>query len=116
MQFQNHAEGRAVLKDVVASYFQDTGKRTAINFLDSEDEDFFYAHFLIASRHVMRYGIGMDRRTSVGGISVAIGPHYFALRSLVSDQDASRLSIELSISAIQKNLAVLDGYLAWVER
>lgn len=109
MQLKNDAESREILKSTIFSYFHETG-RSASNFLDSEDEDFFYAHFLIATRHVIRYSLGMDRRIWLGGVSFAIGPHYFSLRSLLSAKESEKLMIEASTAAIRNNLLVLDAF------
>lgn len=111
MQLKNDAEGREVLKDTIFSYFKETN-RSATNFLDTEDEDFFYAHFLVAKRYVIRYSLGMDRRIWLGGVSLAIGPHYFSLRSLLNAKQANKLLIEASTAAINNNLTLLDEFLA----
>lgn len=108
MQLRNNAEGQSALKEIVCDYYKNNGARKALNFLDTEDNEFFYAHFLIESRSVIRYSLGMDRRIWLGGVSLAIGPHYFPLRSLLNEEDADRLMIEASVQAIQNNLAILD--------
>lgn len=110
MQLKNSIEDREILKDTIYSHFQESGRSTN-NFLDSEDEDFFYAHFLINARHVIRYGLGMDRRIWLGGVDLAIGPHYFSLRALLSAKESERLMIEASTVAIKNNLLLLDEFL-----
>lgn len=108
MQLRNNVEGQSALKEIVCDHYKNNGMRKVLNFLDTEDEAFFYAHFLIESRNVIRYSLGMDRRVCLGGVSLAIGPHYFPLRSLLNEKDADRLMIEASVQAIQNNLAILD--------
>jgi hypothetical protein len=108
MQLKNDTEGQSILKETVRDYYENNGARRVLNFLDTEDAEFFYAHFLIESRNVIRYSLGMDRRVWLGGVSLAIGPHYFPLRSLLNEKDADRLMIEASVQAIQNNLAILD--------
>lgn len=113
MQLKNDLEGRNALRDQVRLYYQAHGERSAINFLDSQDQGFFYAHFLVDRKHVIRYGIGEDRRLWIGGVSLAIGPHYFSPADFWDYPNSQRFKIEASSEALIHNLTLLDEFLGY---
>jgi hypothetical protein len=83
---------------------------TATIFWESEEHGFFNVHFLIDRKHVARYGIGEERHTSIGGIQLAIGPHYFSPEDFWGNEPAQQFSIEASEDAIKRNLKLLDEF------
>jgi hypothetical protein len=112
MQLSNDLEGRNLLEKTILNFYKDAGERSVANFLRTEDKEwgFLYSHFLVDKIHVIRYGIGSDRGICVGGVELAIGPHYFGPADFWSYKDSERFTLEASTEAIKRNLRLLDEF------
>jgi hypothetical protein len=108
--FKNDINGRNGLRRIILEHYQEQSKPPTI-FWKSDELGFFNVHFLISRKYVARYGIGEDRSTSIGGVQLAIGPHYFSPEDLWTRMSAQRFSIETSENAIRNNLKLLDDFL-----
>ena len=115
MQLKNDLNGRNLLDDVIRSYFKESGGREAHRFLHSKNEEWgwHYTHYLISRKHVIRYGIGEDRGGCVGGVELAIGPHYFGPADFWSYEASQRFTLEASTEGVIKNLRLLDEFLGY---
>jgi len=109
---RNDIEGRNALKKIVLDFYE-SREIFVRNFLNSEDKEWgwFDAHFLIDRKFVFKYGIGMDRGTWLGGISLAIGPHYFSPSDFWSYEDSKKFKVEPDKEAIEHNLRMLNKFL-----
>lgn len=114
MLLKNDTDGRNELRQIILKHYQEQGRPATI-FWESEEYGFFNVHFLINRKDVARYGIGEDRSTAIGGIQLAIGPHYFSPRDFWGCEPAQRFSIDTSDDAVKKNLRLLDEFLRSVE-
>jgi hypothetical protein len=112
VQLKNDIDGRNLLDQTIYSYYKKNGERHASLFLYSEDKDWncIYSHFLIDRKHVIRYGIAQDRVLFVGGVSLAIGPHYFTAADFWSYENLERFTMEATTEGVEKNLALLDEF------
>lgn len=115
MQLKNDADGRNLLDETIRLYFKKNGDRATSNFLHTNDAEWgwSYTHFLLERKVVLRYGIGEDRGMCVGGIQLAIGPHYFSAADFWSYEASQRFSLEASTEAVEKNLRLLDEFLGF---
>ena len=109
----NDLDGRNALRNTIFSFYEKNGNRPVSNFLDSEENGFFYVHFLINRKHVIRYSVGRDRGIFVGGVSLAIGPHYFGPYDFWDYENSERFSMEASTEAVENNLSLLDEFLGY---
>jgi len=112
---KNDIDGRNGLRQIILKHYEEQSVHATI-FWESEELGFFNAHFLIGRKHVARYGIGEDRSTAIGGLQLAIGPHYFSPEDFWGYEPAQRFSIEPSVDAIKRNLKLLDDFLSAKER
>ena len=110
MLLKNDINGRNGLRQIILKHYQEQSVPATI-FWESEEHGFFNAHFLIGRKYVARYGIGEDRSTAIGGLQLAIGPHYFSPEDFWGYEPARRFSIETSEEAIKRNLKLLDEFL-----
>lgn len=112
MQLKNDLSSCNLLDETIRDYYKKNGNREARNFLYTKDDEWgwYCTHFLIAKKHVIRCGIGRDRGVWVGGVELAIGPHYFDPSAFWSFQDAERFTIESSTEGVVKNLILLDEF------
>lgn len=112
MQLSNDIESRNLLETTILNFYKKNGGRSIVNFLRSENKDwgFLYSHFLVNRIYVIRYGIGSDRGICVGGLELAIGPHYFGPADFWSYTDSERFTLEASTEAVERNLKLLDEF------
>ena len=110
MLLKNDINGRNGLRRIILEHYQKQNVPITI-FSESDEHGFFNVHFLINRKYVARYGIGEDRSTSIGGVQLAIGPHYFSPEDFWDYESAQRFSIETSEDAIRRNLKLLDEFL-----
>lgn len=114
MLLKNDIDGRNGLRQIILEHYQEQGM-PATMFWESEEHGFFNVHFLISRKYVARYGIGEDRSTAIGGLQLAIGPHYFSPIDFWGYEPAQRFSIDASDDAVKNNLCLLDEFLRSVE-
>ena len=112
MLLKNDIEGINNLDDAIQNYYKNTGGRVVRQFSTSENIEWgwTYLHYLVDRNRIFRYGIGQDRTTWVGGIELAIGPHYFGVADFWSYENAQRFKIEASTDAAVFNLRLLDEF------
>jgi hypothetical protein len=112
MQLSNDLEGRNLLARTIFAFYRSDGDRIVKNFLRSEDKEqgYFYTHFLVDAVHVIRYGIGQDRGILLGGVEIAIGPHYFSPADFWSYENSERFTLEASTEGVVHNLKLLDEF------
>jgi hypothetical protein len=113
---KNNEEGRSMLTACVCDFYESNGQRSAICFLDSGENGFLSAHFLIDRKHVLRYSLGEDRGTIRGAIEVGIGPHYFRPSQFWDFENSERFSMDASTEAVEHNLILLDEFLGYGQR
>jgi len=115
VQLKNNVEGRNLLDKTIRDFYRKNGNRNAVRFLHSEDKEWgwFYTHFLIDRKHVIRYGFGQDRGFWVGGVELGIGPHYFKAADFWSYEDSERFTLEATTDGVEHNLALLDEFLGY---
>lgn len=113
MQIKNDIEGWNLLQSTINQYFKRDEKRTISYFLETKNEEwgFFYQHFLLDRKHIFRYGIGQDRETWIGGLELAIGPHYFGPADFWSSAASERFQMAASTEAVEHNLRLLNEFL-----
>lgn len=111
----NNLEGRALLDRTIEKFYQENGNRTARRFLHTKNEEWgwLYSNFLVDRKHVIRYGHGKDRGLLVGGVELAIGPHYFGPAAFWSYENSLRFSSEANVQNVMRNLALLDDFLGY---
>jgi len=112
---RNDLDGRNALKDTVVTYFERCGGRVVACFLESKNEEWgwAYQHFILERKHIFRYGLGDDRHLSIGGLELAIGPHYFGPAIFWDYSNAQRFKMEASTDAVEHNLRLLDEFLGY---
>ncbi len=115
MQLKNDTNGRNLLREVVTGYYEKLGNRTVSCFLRANNPEWnwYYEHYLIDHKHVIRYGLGEDRHLLIGGVELAIGPHYFAPVDFWDYPNSQRFKIEASTEAVEYNLKLLDEFLGY---
>jgi hypothetical protein len=114
VQLKSDLESRNLLDTTIQGYYRKNGNRALRNFLHTEDksEGWFYSHFLLDRKHVIRYGHGQDRGAWVGGFELGIGPHYFSPSAFWSHEASLRFSMEASTEAVEQGLVLLDEFFA----
>ena len=112
MQLKNDMLGRQMLDEIVFRYYKSHGNRHVARFLYSEDEElgWWYSHYLVDRKHVIRYGIGSDRSGWVGGVQLAIGPHYFGPAEFWSSENFWRFGNQATADVVESNLRLLDEF------
>lgn len=110
MQLKNEISGRNALRKIIQEHYRQQNVEVNI-FWESDENGFFNVHFLIDRKHVARYGIGEHRSTSIGGVQLAIGPHYFSPENFCSHEYYQKFSIDSGEDTIKKNLHLLDLFL-----
>lgn len=110
MQLRNDVDGRNALRETIYGYYKKNGDRPSVNFRDSEEDGFFYTYFLFDRKHVIRYSLGEDRHVCIGGLCLAIGPHYFRPSEFWDYENDRRFSMEASPEAVVRNLKLLDEF------
>jgi hypothetical protein len=115
VQLNNDIDGRNILNATIETYYKKNGSRSANNFLTSIDQKWgwFYTHFLLDRKIIVRYGIGEDRGMSVGGVRLAIGPHYFNPADFWSYEHSQRFRLGTEIDDINHNLGLLDEFFGY---
>lgn len=113
MQLKNDFEGRNFLRDTIIGHHERIGGRTIQCFLHTENKEWnwHYEHFLLNRKFVFRYGLGEDRGLTLGGIELAIGPHYFSPADFWDYANSQRFKMEASTEAVEHNLMLLDEFL-----
>ena len=112
MLLNNDIDAMNELDNIINSYYKKNGKRHIYLFLRSENKDWNtqYLHYLIDRKHVIRYGIGIDRGFVLGGVEIAIGPSYFSAHDFWSFENSKRFSLNCDEDTIKRNLALLDEF------
>jgi hypothetical protein len=112
MLLSTDLEGRNLLDDTIYNYYRKNGNRHVRNFLHTEDKvlGWYFTHFIVNRKHVIRYGFGRDREFMVGGVELGIGPHYFGAADYWSYENFQRFTIEASTEGVEHNLALLDEF------
>jgi hypothetical protein len=115
VQLRNNIDGQNLLDETIVKYYKINGTRDVIIFLHSENQEWgtIYAHYLLDRTHVIRYGIGEDRGSFLGGLELAIGPHYFTPSAFWSYEASDRFTLEASTEGVIKNLRLLDEFLGY---
>lgn len=116
MQLNHDVSSFTLLYEAVISYYKKNGDRHISIFADKSPEGGggkFYIRFLLDRKHVVEYVILQDRGFSLSGLSLAIGPHYFGPADFWSYKDSERFTLEASTEGVQKNLELLDEFLAY---
>ncbi len=115
MQLSDNIDGKNLLEATIIEYYKTHGPRTATIFLRTEDREwgYFYAHWLLDRKHVIRYGVGVDRGVLMGGVELAIGPHYFGPADFWSYEASQRFTLEASTDGVERNLKLLDEFLGY---
>ena len=118
MHLKIDIDGCNLLDETIRRYYKINSNREVSNFLHSKDEEWgwLYTHYLVDRKVVMRYGIGEDRGMGVGGLQLAIGPHYFSPADFWSYENSQRFAIEASTEGVEKNLRLLDEFLGYSVR
>jgi hypothetical protein len=113
MRLRNNADGWGLLNATIQDYYKKNGDRFVSFFLQSKDEEWgwFYTHFLLERRIVVRYGLGEDRGIPLGGIQMGIGPHYFGPADFWSYENSERFRVGTAIDDIVHNLGLFDEFL-----
>lgn len=113
MRLKNDADGRNFLDETIQGYYRSNGNRCASNFLHSKDEEWgwSYTHFLLEQKIIFRYGIGEDRGVTMGGLQLAIGPHYFGPADFWSYENSQRFRLGTEVDDVLHNLGLLDEFL-----
>ena len=113
MQQNDRIEKLHQLIKVVMNYYS-LHNRDAL-FLSSglqgrgvDEGDFLYANFIIDKSYVIRYSIPTSIRT-FAGLWLGVGPDFVPLEYLLETQGL--LSGDDTVSAVEKNLGILDSYL-----
>lgn len=114
MLLRNDIDGRNELRQIIFKHHQEKGLPATI-FWESEEYGFFNIYFLISRKYVAHYGISEDRSTAIGGVQLAIGPHYFSPEDFWGYEPAQRFSIETDDGAVKRNLCLLDEFLRSAE-
>lgn len=111
MQLKNDPNGKASLQKVVIDFYNNN-QRPASFFLETRNVewDWAYLHFLVDRKNVIRYGMGLDRNLWVGGVELAIGPHYFGPAEFWSYANSERFRISLDVESVIHNLKLLDEF------
>lgn len=115
MQLKNDIEGLNTLDDVIHEFYEFYGRRQIRVFMRSkhEDWDWHYVHFILNHKHIIKCGIGQDRNMWLGGLELAIGPHYFGPADFWDYENSQRFSLEATTEAVFKNLRLLDEFLGY---
>lgn len=113
MMIKNDIDGRNLLRKTISSFYEVNGGRHLYCFrVEKKDGlDWHEEHCLLDRKHVFSYSIGSDRGIAIGGIALAIGPHYFTPANFWDHENSERFSIESSTEAVEKNLRLLDEFL-----
>lgn len=116
MQFRTDASGVDELWDFLRQYYEK--KNRGIKFLSSgsvghyDDEgDHYFVTFLLDRKHVLKYSMPTAIRTS-SILWVGIGPEYVPIQWTLGAESSMRFSGDRSSDAVEKNLVLLDEYLA----
>ncbi len=118
MQLKNDLQGRNLLRECIENYYEKNGNRKTVNFKNenqNDDFEFFYCYFLIDRKYVIRYGVLNDRDLWIGGIGLAIGPHYFHPADFWDYQNSERFKLGACTEAVEHNLRLLDEFLGYPE-
>lgn len=115
MKIENCVEGRNLLRRTISSFYEINGNRHLHCFrVDRIGEcEWHEEHCLLDRKHVFSYSVGSDRGTTIGGIALAIGPHYFTPANFWEYENSKRFSMESSTEAVEKNLRLLDEFLGY---
>ena len=115
MQLKNDSPSWNMLRETVYDHYKINGARCVSGFLDTQNEEWgwTYQHFLLDRKHIFKYGIGVDRGVWMGGVSLAIGPHYFGPADFWNYAASERFKIDATVSAVQHNLRLLDEFLGY---
>lgn len=113
VQLRNDIAGVNLLRGTVLEYYASDSTRIVEYFLETDDEEWgwHYQHFLVDRRHIFRYGIGQDRGVWLGGLDLAIGPHYFGVAQFWDYANSERFKLDATTEAVKHNLALLDEFL-----
>jgi len=113
MQLKNDANGRNTLRETVLNHYERKGKKITAFLRSTTDDGWRYEHYLLDGKYVFKYGIGVDRNSLIGGICLAIGPHYFGPADFWDYPNSERFSMEASTEAVERNLCLLDEFLRY---
>lgn len=75
-------------------------------------EDTYSVKYIIDRKYFFRYHIPIDDRNFYAMLEFGIGPEYEEIRSLVSEENQSKFSMDSTTEAVVHNLKMLDEYLA----
>ncbi|TFY98325.1 hypothetical protein [Ramlibacter humi] len=111
VRFDNSEQGQNLLRRYVQEYYAVRG-RSCFPFAETKNEEWewYYFHYLIDRRTVMRVFLGTDRGILLLGIELGIGPAYFAPEQFQGS--SAGFTSEPSEAGVVQNLAALDRYLS----
>lgn len=114
MLLNDSEESRNALCQKVEEYYKNKNKNIYIFSMPQFDRNEEYEiSFLVNRKHVVKYCIGHDRGIYLCAVLLAIGPHYFGPADFWSYKDSERFTLEASTEGVQKNLELLDEFLAY---
>lgn len=108
-----------ILSEVITSYYSDKGEDVSIlSVKDTPLQDFepigYIVVFLVKKRYVFRYFIVFDENYH-SGVEVGIGPCFVSPIHALGWEIGEQFSIDSSIEAVYKNLALLDKYVVGLD-
>lgn len=113
MQLRNDLESLNILDDKIHDFYKRYGDRHIRKFMSSQNDGWFYMHYLVDRKHVIRFGVGQDRHVWLGSVALAIGPSYFGAADFWDYQNDERFKMEASTEAFEHNLKLLDEFLGY---
>ncbi|MES2415608.1 MAG: hypothetical protein V4614_17575 [Pseudomonadota bacterium] len=118
MQLKNDVEGINLLRELIVNFYKKNGDRNVSIFLHSKNEEWKSDSlcYLLDRKYVIRYTLGPDDRgygTYVGGIELAIGPHYFSAADFWDYKNFERFRMSTEPFEIEMNLSLIDEFLGY---
>lgn len=116
MALSNTRDDLEMLRKFVEVYYEKQNRSVVPVSLsptpDRHNEGWFSWTFLIDRKHVINYSIGpSDRGTGyLGGISLAIGPHFFSPSDFWSYENSQRFKMGTETFDVEQNLKLLDDF------
>lgn len=117
----NNEESKNALILTIEDYYRQQGRvcfrRSEImihaTIIDGKTCDESYSvKYIIDRKRSIRYFIPIDTRNFYAMLCLGVGPEYEDMRSLVSESNQKKFSMESTKEAIENNLSMLDEYLA----
>ena len=116
MVLSNTRDDLEGLRNAIETNYEKRHRSISIIFLtptpDIHNEGWFSWAFLIDRKYVIQYSIGPSDRGAgyLGGLSLAIGPHYFGPADFWSYENSERFRMGTDTFDIEQNLRLLDEF------